>query len=69
MFSVAHLTAVRFGLGIRKRICPKGQWAQPRAAGAQGALNNALTHQVRVLGGPVWSQELNSMILPTWDTL
>lgn len=48
--------------------CP-GQWAQPRAAGAQGALNNALTHQVWVLGGPAWSQKLDSMILPTRDTL
>lgn len=34
--------------------CP-GQWSWPRAARAQG-------HRVWVLGGPVWSQELDSTI-------
>jgi len=41
--------------------CP-GQWAWPGDAGAQGVLG--LCSQTWGLGGPVWSQEMGSVIDP-----
>ena len=46
--------------------CP-GQWAQPKCQSSRCILDNALRHRVLsdiwILSGPVWSQELGSMIL------
>jgi len=55
---------------VRERPCPRGPWAwssspgqreSPRAAGAQGALEHC--SQTLGLGGLVWSQGMDSMIL------
>ena len=38
-------------VGVREGLCPRGRWARPGAARAQG------------MGGAVWNQGLGSMIL------
>ena len=42
--------------------CP-GQWAQPRVLEFREHLDSTVRHWVRLLRGPVWSQELDSMII------
>jgi len=41
--------------------CP-GLWARPPVPEFKECLDSALRHRVWILGGPVWSQELNWMI-------
>ena len=59
-------------LGVRDRVCTRGQWAwkrMPRAvgmapsAGVKEHLDAALRHGVWILGGAVQNQELNWEIL------
>ena len=48
---------------MRKRLCPRGQWAWPRAAGAQGVFGH---HSLTLGLGFKWSclgRELDLMIL------
>jgi len=62
----------RVRLGVRKRFfingwrawnSSTGQTAQPLALYFKKHLDNALRKKVSILGGPVWSQELDIMIL------
>ena len=57
----------RGGPGVGTRCAPEGgehgtgcpgQWAQPQAAGVQGVFGHH--SQAQGLGGPVWSQGLDS---------
>jgi len=40
-----------------------GQWSQPSPARFQGVFEYHLRHRVWILGGSVWSQEFNSVVL------
>jgi len=42
--------------------CP-GQWARPQVPEFNEHLGKAFRYRVWILGGPLWSQELDSMIL------
>ena len=46
--------------------CP-GLWAQPQAAGVQGLFDTALSHGVWILGGAVWSRELDSFLMESFE--
>jgi len=60
----------RVRLGVREGFFTRGQWKWNRLSRAVGlellefmeCLNSALRHRMWVLGGPVWSQELNSIV-------
>ena len=60
-------------LGVRKRFFTRGwlgsgtgsavQWSWPQAVGAQGAFGQHFRHRMWMLVGPLWSQELDLVIL------
>ena len=59
-------------LGVRERVCTREPWAwnrQPRAVGmapscrVQGVFDTALRYKVWILDGPMWSQEIDWIIL------
>ena len=66
-----HQGRVRMGIKDRfltKRVvsmqrAPQGSDHGPRLAEFKKYLDNALRHRILILGGRVWSQELNLMIL------
>ena len=51
------------GGGWALEQAPQGSGHGPKLLEFKKHLDNALSHTVRFFGGPVWSQELDSMIL------
>ena len=50
-------------LRVRERFRTRGQWAGPQVPAYREHLDSTLRHRVRILGGPVWNQELDSIFL------